>query len=128
MLVQYLGVAPHLIRTPAALVPSVSAASVYCLLDRSHILDARLLGVLDTLTTTVMAMLTPRQAPPHEAPWGRLHLPLVDEHAGEVLVPRIRPGALVIPLPRSLLTKDLAQTLATLGTDCLRLYDPPPDK
>lgn len=121
-LVQYVAIAPPLLRgAPALLV--VQNALIHCAVDRTQI-DQRMLEILAALGTTIMATLTLRNVPT-AVPWGTLTLPREEADTAGLLVPKITPGGISIPLPHHLITEDLAQNLAVLGGSVLRFYHPP---
>ncbi|MEU8381712.1 hypothetical protein [Streptosporangium sp. NPDC048865] len=120
---QYVAAAPHHMHGLPVLV-IVQDAIIKCVVDRSKI-DHRMLAVLEKLATDVASTLGLRDIPSAE-PWGRASLPLVDSYDPSALVPVISPAGIVCPLPRGLITVDLAHALEKLTDNTLRLYRPPP--
>lgn len=90
-------------------------------------MSPRLVAALGTVSTLIVGDLTAR-AVPLDRPWGPVK---IDLHDGPVpdrldwIVPRVTPSGIVVPLPRRLLTVDVAQGLEVLGTETMRWYDPP---
>lgn len=121
-LVQYVAVAPHLLRSAPALFV-VQSALTKCVVDRTQ-LDRRMIGILNVLSATLTSAITRRNVPAADS-WGYMRLPLVEASAPGLLIPKITPHGIEIPLPCHLITEDLAQHLAALGGNGLRFYHPP---
>lgn len=90
-------------------------------------MSPRLVAALGTVSTLIVGDLKAR-AVPLDRPWGPVKIELHDEPVPDRLdwiVPRVTPGGIVVPLPRQLLTVDVARGLEVLGTETMRWYDPP---
>jgi hypothetical protein len=87
-------------------------------------ISPRLITTLSTVSTAIVAGLTPRTEPLKD-PWGPVRLDLRDDVDTERIVPTITPSGIVVPIPRQLLTAEVARGLELLGTETMRWYDPP---
>jgi hypothetical protein len=87
-------------------------------------ISSRLIAALSTVSTAIVAGLIPRIEPRTE-PWGPVRIDLRDDVDTERIVPTITPSGIVVPIPRQLLTVEVARGLEVLGTETMRWYDPP---
>lgn len=93
------------------------------LVDRDQI-SPRLVAGLSVVSTAIVAGLEPL-AVPLDRPWGSVRLDLHDDVAPNRIMPTITPSRILVPVPRALLTPEVAQALEVLGTETMRWYEPP---
>jgi hypothetical protein len=87
-------------------------------------ISPRLIAALSAVSTAIVAGLLPR-IEPLKLPWGPVRIDLRDDVDTERIVPTITPSGIVVPIPRQLLTAEVARGLELLGTETMRWYNPP---
>ncbi|MBB2909287.1 hypothetical protein FHS43_000533 [Streptosporangium becharense] len=120
--VLYIAEAPHRLHgRPAALFLTDSLMQVS--MDREQI-EKRIFGIMKVVAATVVGNLTLRDTPSDE-PWGRTTLRFAEADDPQIMIPTITASGLELPVPRHLITVDLARALEGLTDKSMRFYNPP---